>query len=79
MVGNEYFFRIFAENMCGPSETATQTKKSALILKEGNNTSAASESVKIMKERKISRDDNSYGLLETLNHVPLMPHVENNN
>lgn len=36
VVGNEYFFRIFAENMCGPSETATQTKKSALIVKEGN-------------------------------------------
>ncbi|XP_056878214.1 myosin-binding protein C, slow-type isoform X10 [Takifugu flavidus] len=35
VVGNEYFFRIFAENMCGPSETATQTKKSALIVKEG--------------------------------------------
>ncbi|CAG02431.1 unnamed protein product [Tetraodon nigroviridis] len=35
VVGNEYFFRIFAENMCGPSETATQTKKSAVIVKEG--------------------------------------------
>uniref|UniRef100_A0A8C2ZYX1 Myosin-binding protein C, slow-type n=1 Tax=Cyclopterus lumpus TaxID=8103 RepID=A0A8C2ZYX1_CYCLU len=35
VVGNEYFFRIFAENMCGPSDTATQTKKSALIVKEG--------------------------------------------
>ncbi|XP_056281097.1 myosin-binding protein C, slow-type isoform X2 [Pseudoliparis swirei] len=34
VVGNEYFFRIFAENMCGPSDTATQTKKSALIVKE---------------------------------------------
>ncbi|KAG8005569.1 Myosin-binding protein C, partial [Nibea albiflora] len=31
VVGNEYFFRIFSENMCGTSETATQTKKSALI------------------------------------------------
>ncbi|XP_031714771.1 myosin-binding protein C, slow-type isoform X1 [Anarrhichthys ocellatus] len=35
VVGNEYFFRIFAENMCGPSDTATQTKKSAVIVKEG--------------------------------------------
>ncbi|XP_068573443.1 myosin-binding protein C, slow-type isoform X4 [Cebidichthys violaceus] len=35
VVGNEYFFRIFAENMCGPSDAATQTKKSALIVKEG--------------------------------------------
>ncbi|XP_029968926.1 myosin-binding protein C, slow-type isoform X1 [Salarias fasciatus] len=35
VVGNEYFFRIYSENMCGLSETATQTKKSALIVKEG--------------------------------------------
>ncbi|XP_026182088.1 myosin-binding protein C, slow-type isoform X4 [Mastacembelus armatus] len=35
VVGNEYFFRIFSENMCGLSETPTQTKKSALIAKEG--------------------------------------------
>ncbi|XP_074554860.1 myosin-binding protein C, slow-type isoform X1 [Halichoeres trimaculatus] len=35
VVGNEYFFRIYSENMCGLSEDATQTKKSALIVKEG--------------------------------------------
>ncbi|XP_047194489.1 myosin-binding protein C, slow-type isoform X6 [Hippoglossus stenolepis] len=35
VVGNEYFFRIYSENMCGLSEAATQTKKSALIMKEG--------------------------------------------
>nr|XP_057934364.1 myosin-binding protein C, slow-type isoform X3 [Doryrhamphus excisus] len=35
VVGNEYYFRVFSENMCGLSESATQTKKSALIVKEG--------------------------------------------
>ncbi|XP_077449593.1 myosin-binding protein C, slow-type isoform X3 [Stigmatopora argus] len=34
VVGNEYYFRVFSENMCGLSESATQTKKSALIVKE---------------------------------------------
>ncbi|KAJ3612233.1 hypothetical protein NHX12_020509 [Muraenolepis orangiensis] len=35
VVGNEYFFRIYSENMCGLSQCATQTKDSALIVKEG--------------------------------------------
>ncbi|XP_059894598.1 myosin-binding protein C, slow-type isoform X3 [Gadus macrocephalus] len=35
VIGNEYFFRIYAENMCGLSECATQTKDCALIVKEG--------------------------------------------
>ncbi|KAL0962882.1 hypothetical protein UPYG_G00346700 [Umbra pygmaea] len=35
VVGNEYFFRVYSENMVGLSECATQTKDSALIVKEG--------------------------------------------
>ncbi|KAJ8392341.1 hypothetical protein AAFF_G00077050 [Aldrovandia affinis] len=35
VVGNEYYFRVFSENMCGLSESATSTKDSALIVKEG--------------------------------------------
>nr|XP_009298548.1 myosin-binding protein C, slow-type isoform X12 [Danio rerio] len=35
VVGNEYFFRIYSENMVGLSEDATATKDSALIVKEG--------------------------------------------
>ncbi|XP_051976332.1 myosin-binding protein C, slow-type-like isoform X2 [Xyrauchen texanus] len=35
VVGNEYFFRIYSENMVGLSESATATKESALIVKEG--------------------------------------------
>ncbi|XDV25037.1 hypothetical protein PO909_029038 [Leuciscus waleckii] len=35
VVGNEYFFRIYSENMVGLSESATATKNSALIVKEG--------------------------------------------
>nr|XP_033808222.1 myosin-binding protein C, slow-type isoform X3 [Geotrypetes seraphini] len=35
VVGNEYFFRVFSENMCGLSETPTRTLNSAKIEKEG--------------------------------------------
>ncbi|KAM9311627.1 myosin-binding protein C, slow-type [Gastrophryne carolinensis] len=35
VIGNEYYFRIFSENMCGLSETATRTVNSAVIEKEG--------------------------------------------
>ncbi|KAG9490551.1 hypothetical protein GDO78_006076 [Eleutherodactylus coqui] len=35
VIGNEYYFRVFSENMCGLSETATRTPNAALIEKEG--------------------------------------------
>ncbi|CAI9566855.1 unnamed protein product, partial [Staurois parvus] len=35
VIGNEYYFRIFSENMCGLSEAATRTVNAALIQKEG--------------------------------------------
>ncbi|KAM5170462.1 myosin-binding protein C, slow-type isoform 5-T5 [Mantella aurantiaca] len=35
VIGNEYYFRIFSENMCGLSEAATRTVNCALIEKEG--------------------------------------------
>lgn len=35
IMGNEYFFRIFSENLCGLSETAATTKKPAYIQKTG--------------------------------------------
>ncbi|KAJ1183052.1 hypothetical protein NDU88_008225 [Pleurodeles waltl] len=35
IMGNEYFFRAFTENMCGLSENPTVTKKSAYIQKTG--------------------------------------------
>ncbi|XP_068133050.1 myosin-binding protein C, slow-type isoform X5 [Hyperolius riggenbachi] len=35
VIGNEYYFRVFSENMCGLSESATKTPNSALIEKEG--------------------------------------------
>nr|XP_032834097.1 myosin-binding protein C, slow-type-like isoform X2 [Petromyzon marinus] len=35
VVGNEYYFRVFAENMCGPSNDATRSKDSARIPKAG--------------------------------------------
>lgn len=37
VVGNEYYFRIFSENMVGLSESATTTKNTAIIVKEGMN------------------------------------------
>ncbi|XP_059834515.1 myosin-binding protein C, slow-type isoform X2 [Hypanus sabinus] len=35
IVGNEYYFRVFAENMCGLSDEATITKDCAVIQKQG--------------------------------------------
>nr|XP_056703410.1 myosin-binding protein C, slow-type isoform X4 [Euleptes europaea] len=35
VIGNEYFFRIFSENMCGLSQDATMTTESAVIAKDG--------------------------------------------
>uniref|UniRef100_A0A8D0GNR9 Myosin-binding protein C, slow-type n=1 Tax=Sphenodon punctatus TaxID=8508 RepID=A0A8D0GNR9_SPHPU len=35
VIGNEYYFRIFSENMCGLSEDATMTTESAVIAKDG--------------------------------------------
>ncbi|XP_029438050.1 myosin-binding protein C, cardiac-type-like isoform X2 [Rhinatrema bivittatum] len=35
IMGNEYFFRVFSENMCGLSESPTTTKSSAYIQKAG--------------------------------------------
>ncbi|XP_069760530.1 myosin-binding protein C, slow-type isoform X2 [Narcine bancroftii] len=35
VVGNEYYFRVFAENMCGLSDEATVTKNCAVIQKQG--------------------------------------------
>ncbi|XP_060770273.1 myosin-binding protein C, slow-type [Neoarius graeffei] len=37
VVGNEYYFRIFSENMVGLSKSATTTKDTAVIVKEGMN------------------------------------------
>ena len=48
MIGNEYFFRIYAENMCGLSECATQTKDSALIVKEGTGESVDTQICKYL-------------------------------
>ncbi|XP_059582430.1 myosin-binding protein C, slow-type isoform X1 [Alligator mississippiensis] len=35
IIGNEYYFRIFSENMCGLSDDATMTRESAVIAKDG--------------------------------------------
>ncbi|MEE6499221.1 hypothetical protein FKM82_003365 [Ascaphus truei] len=35
-MGNEYFFRVFSENMCGLSEAPGTSKKSAYIQKAGS-------------------------------------------
>lgn len=41
VIGNEYSFRVFSENICGLSDQAGLSKNTAVIAKTGEETSVA--------------------------------------
>lgn len=43
-MGNEYYFRVFSENICGLSDSAGLSKNTAQILKTGITTTSVGSS-----------------------------------